>query len=224
MISNPASVADLAARVNKRMADLAQSLMGDPNPGYSTKYQLRYGTKGSVAIEIAGPRAGRWYDHEAGVGGDGLELIRHHKGLSDAEARRWARDWIGEIQHRPTQTVAAAPSTMDSKKAVAEIIACLGGVAASPAETYLRNRGIIITPPDCIRFRRFAAGEHGALVALATDEAGEVLAVQQVYLTDDGQKAPVKVVKRTNKAVDGCPAHNLGLPDHPRQHRGPRAA
>ena len=28
---------------------------------------------------IAGPRAGRWFDHEAGVGGDGLELIRHHK-------------------------------------------------------------------------------------------------------------------------------------------------
>lgn len=203
MISNPASVADLAARINKRMADLARSLMGDPNLGYSTKCQLRYGTKGSVAIEIAGPRAGRWYDHEAGVGGDGLELIRHHKGLSDVEARRWARDWIGDIQHRPTQTVAAASSTMDIKKAVAEIIACLEGVAASPAETYLRNRGIIITPPDSIRFRRFASGKHGALVALATDEAGKVLAVQQVYLTDDGQKAPVKVVKRTNKAVDG---------------------
>lgn len=203
MISNPASVADLAARVNNRMADLAQSLLGDPNPGHSTKCQLRYGTKGSMAIEIAGPRAGRWYDHEAGVGGDGLELIRHHKCLSDTESRRWARDWIGDIQHRPTPKVAAVPSTMDSKKAVAEIIAHLGDIEASPAATYLRSRGITIAPPDCIRYRRFAAGKHGALVALATDEAGEVLAVQQVYLTDDGQKAPVKVVKRTNKAVDG---------------------
>ena len=63
MISNPASVADLAARVNTRMADLAQSLLGDPSPSHSTKSQLRYGTKGSMAIEIAGPRAGRWRPH-----------------------------------------------------------------------------------------------------------------------------------------------------------------
>lgn len=203
MISNPASVADLAARVNTRMADLAQSLLGDPSPSHSTKSQLRYGTKGSMAIEIAGPRAGRWYDHEAGVGGDGLELIRHHKSMSDTEARRWARDWIGEIQHRPTPTVAAVPSTMDSKKAVAEVIARLEGIVDTPAETYLRSRGITKMPPDCIRYRRCASGKYGALVALATDEAGVVLAVQQIYLTDDGQKAPVKVVKRTNKAVDG---------------------
>ena len=80
MISTPASVADLAARVNYRMADLAQALLGDPNPAHTTKTQLRYGGKGSLAVEVAGPRAGRWYDHEAGVGGDGLELIKHHKG------------------------------------------------------------------------------------------------------------------------------------------------
>ena len=203
MIGAQASVADLAARVNTRMADLAQSLLGDPSPSHSTKSQLRYGTKGSMAIEIAGPRAGRWYDHEAGVGGDGLELIRHHKNLSDTEARRWARGWVGEIQHRPTPTVAAVSGTMDSKKAVAEIIARLEGIVGTPAETYLHSRGITKTPPDCIRYRRCASGKYGALVALATDEAGVVLAVQQIYLTDDGQKAPVKVVKRTNKAVDG---------------------
>ena len=86
------SVADLAARINDHMADLAQSLLGEPNPSHSTTAQLRYGTKGSMAIKIAGPRAGRWYDHEAGIGGDGLELIRHHKGLPDAEAWRRARE------------------------------------------------------------------------------------------------------------------------------------
>ena len=45
--------------------------------------------------------------------------------------------------------------------------------------------------------------QHGALVGLATDDLGEVLAVQQVYLTADGSKAPVNPAKRTNKAVDG---------------------
>lgn len=203
MTSNPASVADLAARVNYRMADLAQTLLGDPNPAQTTKYQLRYGNKGSLAVEVAGPRAGRWYDHEAGVGGDGLELIKHHKGLPDAEARRWARDWLGDIQHQPTPSSTLAPGSVYRKTSVAEIAASSKGIEASPAAAYLRNRSITSIPPDCIRFRRFAAGKHGALVALATDEAGDVLALQQIYLTDDGQKAPVDVVKRTNKAVDG---------------------
>ena len=203
MISNPASVADLAARVNHRMADLAQTLLGDPNPAHTTKYQLRYGSKGSLAIEIAGPRAGRWYDHEAGVGGDGLELIKHHKGLPDAEARRWARDWLGDLHHRATSSSTPGLGSVDRKTSVAEIVASCKGIEASPAAAYLRNRGITSIPPACIRFRRFAAGQHGALVALATDEAGNVLALQQIYLTDDGKKAPVDVVKRTNKAVDG---------------------
>ncbi len=203
MISSPASVSDLAERVNNRMADLAQSLLGAPNPGHSTRSQLRYGTKGSLAVEIAGPRAGRWYDHEAGVGGDGLELIRHHKGLSDAEARRWARDWIGDIQFRSASRPAPQAKVTDHKAVVAEIVAGCAAITGSPAEAYLRNRGITVTPPDCIRFRASAYGNHGALVALATDSGGQVLALQQIYLTDDGRKAPLKVVKRTNKAVDG---------------------
>lgn len=203
MISNPASVADLAARVNYRMADLALALLGDPNPAHTTKTQLRYGSKGSLAIEIAGPRAGRWYDHEAGVGGDGLELIKHHKGLPDTEARRWARDWLGDIQHRSTSSSTPGPGSVDRKTSVAEIVASSKGIEASPAAAYLRKRGITAIPPACLRFRRFAAGQHGALVALATDEAGSVLAVQQIYLTGEGQKAPVDVVKRTNKAIDG---------------------
>lgn len=91
---------------------------------------------------------------------------------------------------------------MDSKKAVAEIIARLEGIAGTPAETYLRSRGITMTPPDCIRYRRFASGKYGALVALATDEAGVVLAVQQIYLSDDGQKAPVKVSTLSDGTVD----------------------
>jgi predicted P-loop ATPase len=40
------------------------------------------------------------------------------------------------------------------------------------------------------------------LVALSTDTSGDVNAVQQIYLTTDGRKAPIKVQKRTNKARD----------------------
>ena len=41
------------------------------------------------------------------------------------------------------------------------------------------------------------------MVAQATDAAGEVLMIQQVYLMAEGNKAPVNPVKRTNKAAEG---------------------
>ncbi|HXU20722.1 MAG TPA: toprim domain-containing protein, partial [Verrucomicrobiae bacterium] len=86
---------------------------------------------------------------------------------------------------------------------VDDILASCQPTPGTPVEQYLRTtRGIGATPPDCIRYRPSAFRSYGALVALATDVEGEVLAVQQIYLTEQGTKAPVDVVKRTNKAVD----------------------
>lgn len=191
------SVADIAARLNARIGDLARALLGEPNHTLSTKQQLRFGSKGSVAVEIDGPEAGKWFDHEAGVGGDGLELIRHRRGVANGEACTWAREWLG------LAIPASASRLKSNAEKVKEIVARSEGIAGTRVEAYLRRRGITASPPDCIRFRRFAAGPHGALVALSTAADGAVLGVQQIYLTEDGCKAPVDVVKRTNKAVEG---------------------
>jgi predicted P-loop ATPase len=204
------AVSDLAARLNNRIGDLAREFLGEPNHALSTKIQLRFGTKGSVAVEIDGPDAGKWFDHEAGVGGDGLELIRHHRGVANGEACDWAREWLGLEAARPPY------KSKSGAEKVAEIVARSEGIVGTRVETYLRRRGITANPPDCIRFRRFAAGQHGALVALATDAEGAVLAVQQIYLTEDGRKAPVDVIKRTNKAVDGWSQRaSMRLPGSP---------
>ena len=86
---------------------------------------------------------------------------------------------------------------------VAAIVGECSDPATTPAELYLRNRGITAAPlPPSLRYRPNAHGRYGALVALATDASGTVNAVQQIYVTDDGRKAPVKVQKRTNKARD----------------------
>ena len=75
--------------------------------------------------------------------------------------------------------------------------------AGTVVERYLHGRGITARPlPSSIRYRANAHGRYGAMVALATTAAGEVAAVQQVYLTEDGAKAPIPVPKRTNKARD----------------------
>jgi predicted P-loop ATPase/phage/plasmid primase-like uncharacterized protein len=211
-------VREIAARLNDRIADLARELLGEPNRTLSTASQLRFGTKGSVAVEIAGPDAGRWYDHEHGVGGDGLEMIRHHHGLANGAACDWARNWLGldipTTTKTPAQSAAHTPEPSSARPdrktkeelaaKVAGIIAHCQDVAGTPAETYLRNRGITAPSlPPALRFLSNAYGRYGALVALATDADGAVHGVQQIYVTEDGRKAPLKVQKRTNKAHDG---------------------
>ena len=104
------SVARLAELLNDRIADLAVELLGTPNRALSSAQQLRFGTKGSIAVEIAGKDAGRWYDHEAGTGGAGPELIRHHFGMDEKAAWDWARNWLGDAE-MPASWTAAKPAT-----------------------------------------------------------------------------------------------------------------
>src|SRR5688500_16755189 len=42
---------------------------GERNAGLSTTRELRIGTKGSISVQLTGPKAGAWYDHESDVGG-----------------------------------------------------------------------------------------------------------------------------------------------------------
>jgi predicted P-loop ATPase len=226
-------IADIAADLNERIGDLAIVLLGKPNRALSTRSQLRFGSKGSIAVEIAGASKGQWYDHEQGVGGDGLELVRRQKGLANGAAADWASDWLGRASKqttsassrssrrnvgtlandgsgspRRTTTVASkggeAPADQKRAAKVTDIVKNCIDPAGTPAELYLRNRGISVTPlPEAIRFRPNAYGRYGALVALATDAAGVVQGLQLIYVTDDGRKAPVKVQKRTHKAHDG---------------------
>ena len=90
-----ASLADVVERLNDRAADLAGELLGQPNAVLSTKSGLRYGKKGSLALEIDGPKAGCWFDHEEGVGGGALDLICRERRMTMGEAIAWARRWLG---------------------------------------------------------------------------------------------------------------------------------
>jgi putative DNA primase/helicase len=70
---------------------IARRILGKPNPALSTRDQLRFGTNGSVAVEIAGEKKGTWYDHEHGEGGGVLDLLRLRLGLVDGAALDWLR-------------------------------------------------------------------------------------------------------------------------------------
>lgn len=199
---NDLSFSHIAARLNDRIEDLARELLGKPNKGLSTREQLRFGSKGSIAVEIGGKDKGRWYDHEQAIGGDAMELVRTHKNLANGQACAWARDWLG-ITGQPSGSPKPRKNLSPSEKVEAIVAECQD-IIGTPAETYLRNRGITIASfPDSLRFRPNAYGRYGALVALSTDADGTVHGLQQIYVTEDGRKAPIKIQKRTNKAHDG---------------------
>jgi hypothetical protein len=74
-------------------------------------------------------------------------------------------------------------------------------ITGTPAEAYLRGRGLVLDLPWTLRFARLrppkgsgVAETNGvdrlpALVALVTDPGGTGLGVQRTFLTDDGRKA-----------------------------------
>ncbi len=72
--------------------DVARALLGAPNATLSSRTELRFGTHGSLAVHIAGPRAGTWRDHEQGEGGGVLDLVGRATGQRNGAAVAWLRE------------------------------------------------------------------------------------------------------------------------------------
>ena len=76
-------------------AEIARRLLGLPNERLSTSNQLRFGTNGSVAVEIAGLKRGQWFDHEHQIGGGPWDLLTMKGGMANGAAIEWLRSQIG---------------------------------------------------------------------------------------------------------------------------------
>jgi RecA/RadA recombinase len=68
------------------MESVARILLGEPNRALSSAAELRYGTRGSVSVDL---RKGTWFDHETNEGGGTLDLIERQTGLREAERFEW---------------------------------------------------------------------------------------------------------------------------------------
>ena len=67
---------------------VARALLGEPNERLSKPDELRFGTHGSVAVDLA---KGTFYDHEANEGGGVLDLVRikSDSAKTRADAAKW---------------------------------------------------------------------------------------------------------------------------------------
>jgi putative DNA primase/helicase len=74
---------------------IARALLGEPNCDLSSRSQLRFGNRSSLAVEIEGRKAGQWFDHETETGGGLLDLIVRERGGTKADAMAWIKSSLG---------------------------------------------------------------------------------------------------------------------------------
>ena len=73
----------------RAMGPVARDLLGEPNSRLSSKTELRFGTNGSMSVDLA---RGVWHDHEAGEGGGVLDLLRLRRGLVNGAGMAWLEE------------------------------------------------------------------------------------------------------------------------------------
>jgi hypothetical protein len=84
------------------MPKVASRLFDKPNKAMSNATTLRFGTHGSMAINL---EEGQFYDHEAKSGGGVLELIQRVKNVDMAGALAWLEDEGLKEREKPEEKV-----------------------------------------------------------------------------------------------------------------------
>lgn len=181
------------------MQPVAVALLGEPNRTLSNRAELRFGSRGSLSVAIAGRKAGCWANHETGTGGGVLDLIRVATGRDDPI------NWLREFQfldgsHDPESCSAPAPAPTPEPPRQAEnqdsirLARQIWREGTSPSdtlvETYLASRGLALPPDAPIRFH--PACPRGperlpAMVTLMSDAiTAEPCGVHRTFLRRDG--------------------------------------
>lgn len=194
----------LRAALKDRATDLATILVGQPNRLMSSKRELRFGRNGSLGVVIAGPKAGCWYDHELGEGGDLFELIRRERGGNFANVLEFARNFVGTSasstpRHIQRDGAGRHRETAISRSNTAQLAANIWNASIDPygtlVEAYLKSRTLEFpdgVAGDVIRYckpfhygGRIAAG----MVSLFRDiESNEPVAISVTFLDKDAVK------------------------------------
>jgi hypothetical protein len=98
-------------RFAEHMESVAKELLGDPNPRLSKPNELRYGTDGSLSVDIV---RGVFFDFERNRGGGVIDLVTREIGLDFVGARKWleARGYGRSVhqRHAPRAALRSVPT------------------------------------------------------------------------------------------------------------------
>jgi hypothetical protein len=88
---------DVADYLATLIEPVARELLGEPNRHLSSKKELRFGARGSLAVDL---QKGTWFDHEANEGGGTLDLITRATGRKENARFEWLTDRGFELPER----------------------------------------------------------------------------------------------------------------------------
>ncbi|MBI0475745.1 virulence-associated protein E [Sphingomonas sp. MA1305] len=152
----------------------------------------------------------RFWCFGCGEGGDVIDLVMKLYGVKLRAAIEMLDG--GALREVEQQRAPAKPKA-DLRPVAQRIVNGSVPIEGTPAEAYLRSRGITMDLPHTLRFARLAPptiegngvlaangpGLLPALVAIVTDESGQLVGLQRTYLTEDGRKAAVKATETDRK-------------------------
>lgn len=188
------TAAHIAAGLRPWLERLAVEAFGSPTD--RSAKELRFGSKGSKWLDLT---RGRWFDHEAGEGGDALDLVRLVHGGTIADALQIARErFLGveptKVEHQPSHACAhgAAPDLADKAAmvaAAANIWQQCQSLAGTLGERYfVEVRGVppeTVQRPHCLRWD----DRRRMVVALLRDPlTDEPCGIHRTFLDETGQK------------------------------------
>jgi putative DNA primase/helicase len=205
-MSSHLDAAALRAASAQYASHIAIALLGEPNPALCSGRELRFGNRGSLAVAIAGPKAGLWFDHENGEGGDLFDLVRRNRTASFCDAIAFIREMV-DLSPARSQTARRsrrARVTREGERAVDWALRMwkqAGPINDTPAAMYLQSRGVLEPALEAgesvLRFHPNCpfgnCSWHPCMLALMRDiTSNEPRAVQRTALT----QALVQAVSR----------------------------
>ena len=150
------------------VTDAACDEFGQPNERLSNKSELRFGNKGSVSVELTGEKAGSYFDHEKGEGGQLLI----------------PNGCVSSLVSAPPKPKVGGNRNLGTARMIWAQGVSLKGTAG---EDYLTARGLT-EGHDHLRWHK----RKGCILAGAFDDDGEIAGIQQIKPSDTPGKAEYK--------------------------------
>ena len=200
---------------------VALKLYGQPNKALSRAGELRFGTRGSLSVDL---KSGVWFDHEQGVGGGVLDLIERETGLKGSNRLDWLRatglfdvTTNGKVNGHPKGEKPKPNKKPEADRNLAfarRIVSESTEIKGTPGEYYLRSRGVDVgkLPPGALRDLLFYSGDMRdrqppALIARVRNlSTGE--------LTGSIHRTPINPDGTRTRGRDGKPIMKKGLGQH----------
>jgi hypothetical protein len=184
------AAAAISVALAERIEQLVTELIG-ASPTYRCRHELRWRDSGSLVVTTTGRGAGLFCDHAAGdAGGDALDLVRHVRGGTIAEALLWAIDWLGATPSPPEPLRPRPPSAVTTISAWPALWAQGRAISDTSADKYLRSRGLLPPAGDVFRFHPACPRERErlpAMLAIMTDAVtNQPVGIHRTFLRADG--------------------------------------